>query len=113
MAVLTGYRMERFLLTGKLLRLRPMEPSETESLWHWNSGPDVMRWISDGCPDPPAQITGRREAHAADSYDSVLLGIETLEEGRLIGHGLAGGHGPAGAAQQTGGTPPTRCRASR
>ncbi|MBB4936626.1 RimJ/RimL family protein N-acetyltransferase [Streptosporangium album] len=67
------------------MRLRPMEPSEAESLWRWNSDPEVMRWMNDGYPQTLAQVVERCEGRATNSYDNVLLGIETLDEGRLIG----------------------------
>ncbi|GIH97794.1 GNAT family N-acetyltransferase [Planobispora siamensis] len=73
------------MLTGKLVRLRAMEPSEAETLWRWNNDPEVVRWMSEGYPESLAQITERCEDRNRNSYDNVLLGIETLDEGRLIG----------------------------
>ncbi|MEU7451254.1 hypothetical protein [Streptosporangium roseum] len=33
-----------------------MEPPEAESLWRWNSDPEVMRWIDGGYPESLAQV---------------------------------------------------------
>ncbi|MBG0832579.1 GNAT family N-acetyltransferase [Planomonospora sp. ID67723] len=73
------------MLTGKLVRLRAMEPSDAEALWRWNSDPEVMRWMDDGYPASLAQTVARFEKRERNSYGDVLLGIETLDEGRLVG----------------------------
>ncbi|MEU9830928.1 GNAT family protein [Streptosporangium sp. NPDC048047] len=73
------------MLTGELVRLRPMEPSEAEHLWRWNSDPEVMRWMDEGYPQTLAQVARRCEDRPVNSYDDVLLGVETLDGGRLIG----------------------------
>nr|BFE82549.1 hypothetical protein GCM10020093_051500 [Planobispora longispora] len=67
------------MLTGKLVRLRAMEPSDAEALWRWNSDPEVMRWMDDGYPSSLAQTLARFENRERNSYGDVLLGIETLD----------------------------------
>ncbi|MEU4696715.1 GNAT family N-acetyltransferase [Nonomuraea dietziae] len=73
------------MLRGTRIRLRPMEPHEAETLWRWNSDPEVMRWMDEGYPETLAQTVARCEARDRNSYDNVLLGVESLEDGRLIG----------------------------
>ncbi|MFD1930740.1 MULTISPECIES: GNAT family N-acetyltransferase [Nonomuraea] len=73
------------MLIGTRIRLRPMEPGDAEALWRWNSDPDVMRWLHDGYPESLAQTVARHEARDRNSYENVLLGVEILDEGRLIG----------------------------
>ncbi|MFC4060462.1 GNAT family N-acetyltransferase [Planomonospora corallina] len=73
------------MLTGELVRLRALEPSDAEALWRWNSDPDVMRWMDEGYPASQAQVAARCEERERNSYDNMLLAIETLGEGRLIG----------------------------
>ncbi|GAA4538277.1 GNAT family N-acetyltransferase [Amycolatopsis samaneae] len=73
------------MLTGKLVRLRALEPSDAESLYRWNSDPDVGRWMVNGHPLSLAQIRKRCEERKENSYEHVLLGIEALDEGKLIG----------------------------
>jgi RimJ/RimL family protein N-acetyltransferase len=82
------------LLTGELVRLRAMEPSDAEALWRWNSDPEVMRWMDDGYPESLAQVVARCEERGANSYDGVLLVIETLDEGRPVGITRLGGTEP-------------------
>ncbi|MFE3454813.1 GNAT family N-acetyltransferase [Nonomuraea sp. NPDC059194] len=73
------------MLNGTRVRLRPMEPGDAEALWRWNSDPEVMRWLDSGYPESLAQLVARHEARDRNSFERVLLGVETLDEGRLIG----------------------------
>jgi RimJ/RimL family protein N-acetyltransferase len=72
-------------MTGDLVRLRAMEPSEAETVWRWNSDPEVVRWMDDGYPQSLARYLARIQERAANSYSDVLFGIETLDENRLVG----------------------------
>ncbi|MFB9902625.1 GNAT family N-acetyltransferase [Allokutzneria oryzae] len=71
--------------TGELVRLRAFDPSEAEALWRWNHDPDVMRWMNDGYPDSVAQVAKRMSEWPRNSYEKVVLAVETRAEGRLIG----------------------------
>ncbi|MFE0020098.1 GNAT family N-acetyltransferase [Amycolatopsis sp. NPDC059021] len=73
------------MLSGKLVRLRPLEPSDAESLYRWNSDPDIGRWMVNSHPLSLAQFRKRCEERKENSYDNVVLGIETLAEGKFIG----------------------------
>ncbi|MCP3801597.1 GNAT family N-acetyltransferase [Allokutzneria sp. A3M-2-11 16] len=71
--------------TGELVRLRAFEPSEAEALWRWNHDAEVMRWMDDGYPDSLAQVTKRMSEWKANSYEKVVLAVETLADAQLIG----------------------------
>jgi RimJ/RimL family protein N-acetyltransferase len=73
------------MVTGDLVRLRPLEPSEAESMWRWHHDPEVMRWMSDGYAEPLAQVRRRLEDRPPNSYGDVLYGIEALADTALIG----------------------------
>ncbi|UCM90917.1 GNAT family N-acetyltransferase [Streptomyces marincola] len=73
------------MLTGQRVRLRAMEPADAESLWRWNSDPDVIRWLDTEHPESLAHTLHRAAERERNSYEQILLMIETLAEGRLIG----------------------------
>jgi hypothetical protein len=52
--VVAGRDEETVMVSGHLVRLRPIEPAEWESLWRWSGDPEVMRWMFDGYPQSPA-----------------------------------------------------------
>ncbi|GAA4776092.1 GNAT family protein [Streptomyces sanyensis] len=70
---------------GKLVRLRAMGPEDADALWRWNHDPEVMRWTDDTYPATRAQVERRLADRPRNTYADVLLGIETLAEGRLVG----------------------------
>ncbi|ASO21472.1 RimJ/RimL family protein N-acetyltransferase [Actinoalloteichus hoggarensis] len=72
-------------LSGRLVRLRPMEPDEVESLWRWNQDPEVMRWLTARYPESLAQAQARAAARPVNSYSFLLLGIEVIADGALVG----------------------------
>jgi RimJ/RimL family protein N-acetyltransferase len=73
------------MVLGYLVKLRPMEPADVDTLWRWNQDPDVIRWMEDGYPQPLAQARKRFEERPRNSFSDVLFGIEALLDGRLIG----------------------------
>lgn len=73
------------MFTGNLVRLRPLEPEDAESLWRWGGDPEVVRWMGAGYPESLAQLTKRHLERETNSYSTTLMGVETLEEGRLVG----------------------------
>lgn len=73
------------MVRGGLVKLRAFEPAEAEALWRWYHDPEVTRWMSGGHPQSLASSIKRIEERPRNEYGNVLLGIETLEDGRLIG----------------------------
>jgi RimJ/RimL family protein N-acetyltransferase len=73
------------MVRGRLVKLRAFEPAEAEALWRWYHDPEVTRWMSGGHPQSLASSIRRIEERPRNEYGNVLLGIETLEDGRLIG----------------------------
>jgi RimJ/RimL family protein N-acetyltransferase len=73
------------VLTGDLVRLRPVEPEDADAFYRWFNDEEVMRWLMSYYPASlefvREQLTGRRE----NSYERVNLCIETLAERKLIG----------------------------
>ena len=74
------------MLTGKLVRLRALEPSDAEVLHRWNQDPDVGRWMINDYPESLTQLTKRLgEDRPRNSYDKLVLCIETLAVRTPIG----------------------------
>ncbi len=73
------------MLTGQRVRLRAMEPADAESLWRWNNDPEVTRWLDTEYPESLAHTVHRAAELPRNSYEQLLLMVETLAEGRLIG----------------------------
>jgi RimJ/RimL family protein N-acetyltransferase len=72
------------VLTGKLVRLRALEPSDAEALHRWNSDPGAVQWMINGYPESLAQLTRRLgEDRPRNTYDKLILCIET--DGTPIG----------------------------
>ena len=72
-------------MIGELVRLRPMEPSDAEALWRWNTDPDVMRWMDDGYRQSLARTVRRLEERERNTYSDVLYGVEARADERLVG----------------------------
>jgi RimJ/RimL family protein N-acetyltransferase len=77
-------RVTRVVL-GNLVKLRPIEPSEAEALWGWNSDPEVMRWMVDGYRQTLAGLAKRLEERPRNAYNDVVYGVEVLADNTLIG----------------------------
>ncbi|MGH3673039.1 MAG: GNAT family N-acetyltransferase [Pseudonocardiaceae bacterium] len=73
------------MVLGERVKLRPMEPSDAETLWRWDHDPDVMRWMDDGYAQPLAQVKKLMEEWPRNAYGDVLFGIEVLTDTKLIG----------------------------
>ena len=72
-------------LTGKLVRLRAVEPEDADTVWRWHNDPDVMRWLEGSYPEPLAAIRQRWSERPPNNYERTVFGIETIADGRLIG----------------------------
>ncbi|MFD0328726.1 GNAT family N-acetyltransferase [Streptacidiphilus monticola] len=73
------------MVLGERVRLRPMEPSDAEALWRWNSDPEVMRWMSDGYRQTLARTVERFSQREPNRYEDVLYGVECLDDEMLVG----------------------------
>ncbi|MFJ7211265.1 GNAT family N-acetyltransferase [Amycolatopsis sp. NPDC098790] len=73
------------MLEGELVRLRALEPEDAGKIHLWQSDPEVSRWMDNSHPRSLAQIRKRAEERPVNSYESVVLGIETVAGGELIG----------------------------
>ncbi|MEW2632816.1 GNAT family N-acetyltransferase [Streptomyces sp. NPDC048389] len=73
------------MVLGELVKLRAMGPTDAEALWRWNHDPDVMRWMDDNHPSSPEHVRKWLEDRPRNTYGDLLLGVEALSDGRLIG----------------------------
>lgn len=73
------------MLTGKLVRLRAIEPSDAESLLRWHTDPELSRWMIADYPRSLAQIRKQFEERPPNTYDRLVLCIESLADGRALG----------------------------
>ncbi|MGP3967535.1 GNAT family N-acetyltransferase [Streptomyces sp. 6N223] len=73
------------MLTGDLVRLRPIEPDDADVLWRWHNDPEVVRWLDFASPESLAQIRQRMRDRPRNGYDKVTFMVETLDSGRTIG----------------------------
>ncbi|NYI07466.1 GNAT family N-acetyltransferase [Allostreptomyces psammosilenae] len=73
------------MVLGELVRLRAMGPADAEALWRWNHDPEVMRWMDDTYPQTLEQVRGWLAERPRNAYGSLLLGVEALADGALIG----------------------------
>jgi RimJ/RimL family protein N-acetyltransferase len=88
------------MLTGKLVRLRAFEPEDAETLWRWNSDPEINRWLTEDYPESRAYVVKRFADRAPMTYDNAAFAVEQLGTGRLIGVTVLRGATPeAGRAE--------------
>lgn len=73
------------VLSGELVRLRPMELADAEAHWRWNHDPVVTEWMSTGYPVTFEQFSAGYAERPRNSYEWLMLGIETQADDRLIG----------------------------
>lgn len=73
------------MLTGKLVRLRPVEPADFECLWRWGQDPDVVRWMSSGYPESLEQARRRLAEAPRNGYENCRFIIESLSDRRAVG----------------------------
>jgi RimJ/RimL family protein N-acetyltransferase len=70
---------------GKLVRLRPLEPADTEQIWRWGHDDEITQWLDGNYAESLAQRRKQAENRPPNSYKQAVFGIETLAEGKLIG----------------------------
>ena len=73
------------MLTGELVRLRALEPSDAESLYRWVNDWELGQWLTSGHPRSLDQIRKRCEDRKVNTYELVVLGIEKIADGKLLG----------------------------
>jgi RimJ/RimL family protein N-acetyltransferase len=72
-------------MQGSLVGLRAIEPSDAEALWRWSRDPEVVRWMDEGYIQSLARHRQWLEEPRRNEYGDVLLGVEALSDGKLIG----------------------------
>lgn len=73
------------VLTGNLVRLRPLELDDADTLWKWNSDPEVMRWFDTGFPESLFQFRERFAGREPNSYENLTLAVDRVADGRFVG----------------------------
>ncbi|WP_051426126.1 GNAT family N-acetyltransferase [Jiangella gansuensis] len=77
-----------------------MEPSDAAAHHRWNHDPEVMQWFAHSYPTSSERFAAEYAGRPKNSYDRVVLGIETTADGRLIGLvALSGAEPETGAAE--------------
>ncbi|SDI14277.1 GNAT family N-acetyltransferase [Nonomuraea jiangxiensis] len=74
------------MLTGKRVRLRALEPADSEAMWRWYHDPEVGRWMNSEPPISLAQNLEKGQNRPRNTFEQMVLGIETLDSRRFIGY---------------------------
>ncbi|TDD33764.1 N-acetyltransferase [Nonomuraea terrae] len=74
------------MLTGERVRLRALEPADSEAMWRWYHDPEVGRWMGGDPPISLAQNIEKGQNRPRNTFEQMLLGIETLDSRKLIGY---------------------------
>jgi RimJ/RimL family protein N-acetyltransferase len=73
------------MLTGDLVRLRPVEPEDADALYRWHNDEEVMRWLQMYFHESLAGLRKRIADRRENSHGKVTFCIETLQERKPIG----------------------------
>jgi RimJ/RimL family protein N-acetyltransferase len=73
------------MLTGDLVRLRPVEPEDAEAFYRWHNDEEVMRWLQSYFHESLAVLRRRLSERSDNSFEKATFCIETLADGKLIG----------------------------
>ncbi|HEX8870895.1 MAG TPA: GNAT family N-acetyltransferase, partial [Lentzea sp.] len=73
------------MLTGDLVRLRPLEPEDADALYRWHNDENVMRWLQSYFHESLAGLRKRLADRQENSYEKVTFCVETLEDRKTIG----------------------------
>ncbi|NUP01344.1 MAG: GNAT family N-acetyltransferase, partial [Nonomuraea sp.] len=68
------------------VRLRALEPADSETMWRWYHDPEVGPWMESSPPFSLAQNLEKGENRPRNTFEQMVLGIETLDGGTLIGY---------------------------
>ncbi|HEX4814064.1 MAG TPA: GNAT family protein [Nonomuraea sp.] len=74
------------MLTGERVRLRALEPADSEDMWRWYHDDEVGRWMDDAPPISLAQNIQKGQNRPLNTFEQMALGIEALDDGKLIGY---------------------------
>lgn len=88
------------MLTGELVRLRPFEPEDADTVKRWQDDEEVMRWTVMMYPESLHGIRKRFAARGPVRYESAYFAIETRDNGRFIGWTGLGQADPINARAQ-------------
>ncbi|MFF3664980.1 GNAT family N-acetyltransferase [Microtetraspora malaysiensis] len=78
------------MLTGERVHLRALEPADSEPMWRWYHDPEVGRWMETAPPISLAQNMKRGEERPRNTFEQMLLAVETLDERKFIGYAALG-----------------------
>ena len=73
------------MLTGDLVRLRPIEPEDADAFYRWHNDENVMRWLQSYFHESLDNLRKRFADRKDNTYEKVSFCVETLEERKLIG----------------------------
>ncbi|MGI5284423.1 GNAT family N-acetyltransferase [Nonomuraea polychroma] len=74
------------MLTGDRVRLRALEPADSEDMWRWYHDPEVGRWMDGSPPISLAQNIEKGENRPRNTFEEMVLGIEALDDQKLLGY---------------------------
>ncbi|MFC4012668.1 GNAT family N-acetyltransferase [Nonomuraea purpurea] len=74
------------MLSGERVHLRALEPADSEAMWRWYHDPEIGRWMDTSPPISLAQNMDKGANRPRNTFEQMLLGIETRQERRLIGY---------------------------
>ncbi|MCK2214904.1 GNAT family N-acetyltransferase [Actinomadura sp. ATCC 31491] len=81
------------------MRLRALEPADSELMWRWYHDDEIGLWMDGSPPISLAQNIEKGQNRPRNTFEQMVLGIEALDDGRLIGYVALGGtdfrHGEA------------------
>ncbi|MEW9554527.1 GNAT family N-acetyltransferase [Nonomuraea sp. NPDC050783] len=74
------------MLTGELVRLRALEPADSEPLWRWYHDPELGVWMDSEPPISLAQNMEKGQNRPRNTFEQMVLGIEALDDGAFVGY---------------------------
>ncbi|MGP3964327.1 GNAT family N-acetyltransferase [Nonomuraea sp. 3N208] len=78
------------MLTGERVRLRALEPADSEDMWRWYHDSEVGRWMDDSPPISLAQNIEKGQNRPRNTFEEMVLGIEALDDQKLVGYVVLG-----------------------
>jgi RimJ/RimL family protein N-acetyltransferase len=74
------------MMTGERVRLRALEPADSETMWRWYHDPEIGRWMDGAPPISLAQNIEKGQNRPRNTFEQMVLAIEALDDGELIGY---------------------------